>query len=85
MNTPLFTGIMNTLLPFPKPNIKSHFWSDFGQLITRKTTENDGKHHKKRGFNKYNLPNPLCKTLKVKDIPPITLLILFFIPEEIVL
>ena len=48
MNTPLFTGIMNTLLPFPKPNIKSHFGSDFGQLITRKTTENDGKTPQKK-------------------------------------
>ena len=81
MNTPLFTGIMNTLLPFPKPNIKCHFWSDFGQLITRKTTENDGKHLKKRGFNKYNLPNPLRKLLNISDIMSTNRLILLLIPE----
>ena len=43
MNTPLFTRKINTLLPSPKPNIKSHFWSVFGLLITRKLTENDRK------------------------------------------
>lgn len=63
MNTPLFTGIMNTLLPSQKPNTKCQFWSDFGQLITRKTTENDGKYHKKRRFDKSTLPNLLYNSL----------------------
>ena len=40
MNTPLFTGKINTLLPSQKPSIKSHFLVNFWSM---NNTENDGK------------------------------------------
>ena len=43
MDTVLSTGKIYTLLPSPKPSIKSHFWSVIGQFIRRKMTEIDGK------------------------------------------
>ena len=48
MDTVLSTGKIYTLLPSPKPSIKSHFWSVIGQFITRKMTKIDGKMTKKR-------------------------------------
>ena len=80
INTP-FIHEKTTLLPSPKPNIKSHFWSDFGQLITRKTTEYDGKTTKKRGLGKSTLPNPHRKLLNISNIMSTDLLILLLVKK----
>ena len=61
-------GMLMSDLEFRRLDLYIPFWSDFGQLITRKTTENDGKYHKKRRFDKSTLPNLLYNSLIFSDL-----------------